>query len=253
MRAILGIGMTLVLVGNAQAGGYEMADLQALDKSGSYDELVQHLSDIAPSKRDKKWSELAERATSAQLAALKVTDQDPDGPLHTAENLLKSYPQLKQSKVFMSKRAETGLQSFKFNYSRYRHSSGDDEWIDKMMAFVKADDQTPDLPLRAAKLVISRLVPMCAYPFFKMVYDKGGPATCKDGDFQKTIVSAFEYGVWKAEITEIAQNKCWNEMKGPLVGELSKNKSEIYRRNICPVLKAKNGLPAAQKAECEEP
>jgi hypothetical protein len=243
----------VMTAGTAWAGGYEMADLQALEKQGSNMELVSHLGDIPPSKRDKKWNDMAERAATAWLASLKVSEDDTDQPLQAAEAVLRSVPMLGQSKVFMAKRAEMGLKSFQWNYSHYRHATGDDKWIDLMLEFVKADKVTPDLPMRAAKLVESRLVAQCAYPFFKMVYDKQGPSLCKDPGFQKMIVSAFGYGSWLKEITDIAQNKCWGDLKAPLVAELVATKSESYREHTCPVLKAKNAIPADHKADCEAP
>ena len=66
------------MAAGATAGSYEMADLQALDKQGQWDELLAHLNDIPPSKRDAKWEGLAERAVTGHLGAIKVEEQWPE-------------------------------------------------------------------------------------------------------------------------------------------------------------------------------
>ncbi len=222
----------------AAADKYEMADLEALEKQGSFEELLEHLEDIAPSKRNATWSGLAERAGAQVLAAMKLDEHSGEQALDLAEALLKRHPQLKQSKVFMGKRAEVGLAAFGFTYSQSRHSSGDDPWLDKMKEFVAADPLTADLPQRAAKKVQTLLVAYCAWPLWKMSVDKGA-SVCKDADFQKAIVSAFEHGLWKPEITAVASGKCWASLKAPLLAGLEKSEEDDFAETICPLLKAK--------------
>src|SRR5262249_5223040 len=53
---------------------YEMADLKALEKQGSFKELVDHLEDITPSKRDKEWEGLAERGGAGWLGTFDMKD-----------------------------------------------------------------------------------------------------------------------------------------------------------------------------------
>jgi hypothetical protein len=248
--------VSLVLVASvvgarASAKDYEMADLQALDKSSSWEELIVHLKDIPPSKRDGKWQTIAEHAGAGLLGSVKIGEHNPEEVLFVSERILGAYPVLKQSKVFMAKRAETGLQAFKWSYSNYRHSAGDDKWIDKIVEFVEGDDTTPDLALRAGKLIDSRLIPVCGFRLFKIALAKGGAAVCKDGDFQRTVVAAVEEGAWLAEATAIVKDKCWGELKGPLLAELEKNKSDNFRQHACPKLKANNALSKAQVTICD--
>lgn len=236
----------------ASAATYEMADLKALEKQGSWQELVEHLEDIPPSKRNADWQGIAERGCANYLGTFEIKeDRDAGPPLEVMAQLLKRYPLLKQSKLFMSKRAEVGLKSFQYSYSLFRHSRGDDKWLTGLEEFVQADTVTTDLPLRAAKLVTSRLVADTAFPFFKMALARSGKAVCKDPDFHKTVVATFDEGAWLQELTEIVQRTCWNEVKGPLLTELGKSESSSYREHVCPVLQAKNALNAEQKAKCE--
>jgi hypothetical protein len=233
------------------ADKYEMADLQALEKQSSWEELFDHLEDISPSKRDANWNGMAERASSHLLEAQKVDEHTAEGLLAAADRVLQRYRFLKQSKAFMAKRAEVGLKAFGYTYSNYRHSRGDDEWIDKMKEFVTADTVTADLPQQAAKKVQVYLVAYCAWPFWKMAMDRGA-VVCKDADFHKSIIAAIDDGVWKAETTDVAQNKCWSDLKAPLLAELDRGKSEGFKKNACPLLRAKSALSTAQTAKCNE-
>jgi hypothetical protein len=253
-RALLTAGLLLATSAEGWAAGYEMADLQALEKQGSWEELVAHLGDIPPSKRDAKWQGLAERGGAGWLGAIKVDEHHTREAMAVADRILELYPVLKQSKVFMAKRADVGLETFRWTYSDYRHSAGDDGWIDKMLEFVKTDTVTPDLAFRLGKLIDKRLIPVCGYRLFKIALDKQGPQVCKDADFQRTVVGAFEHGSWVQEVTDIAKNKCWGDLKGPLVAALNQNTKDAglsFRKSACPLLKEKNALGKAETQICE--
>lgn len=91
---------------------YTMEDLAALMEQESWEELLAHLHDIAPSKRKGKWLRWAEQAAMHELeAASKAVE--PMQAVAVADRLLKSVTPLKKSKKFMLKRAEVGLLGFK--------------------------------------------------------------------------------------------------------------------------------------------
>lgn len=235
----------------ARAESYTLADLQALEKQGGFEELVEHLGDVPPSKRDATWSGIAERAVVGWLGGAKLDDKSAPALLDKLEKLLQRFPQLKQSKPLMAKRAEVGLRAFDFTFGGSRHSAGDDPWLEKLREFVAADGGvTADLPQQAARHVQKRLVAYVAWPFWKTAIDRGA-AVCKDGDFQQSILGAVEESVWKSETEGVLANKCWNELKAPMVADLMKRSFE-YRKHACPILKAKNvTLSAEQAAKCD--
>lgn len=244
--------MLFLLLAVSVGATYEMADLKALEKQQSWAELVDHLGDVVPSKRDKEWEGLAERAGAAWLGTFDVKKpESAEAPIDAADGLIKRYPFLKQSKPFMGKRAEAALKGFAVSYQQYRHSSGDDAWLDKVRSFAESDTLTPDLPYRLAKeLVLGRLVAVTAFPLFKLSLDRGSKSVCKDADFHKALIGALEDGSWKKE-TEDLSGRCWDDFKGPLTSALAAAKTNAFRRNACPLLAAKNALPATQKDACE--
>jgi hypothetical protein len=239
--------LTLALAALTLNATYEMADLKALEKQGSFKELVDHLDDITPSKRDKDWEGIAERGATGLLGTFEVKDE---GPLDTADGLIKRYGFLKQSKVFMGKRAEVAFKAFKLTFGGSRHSTGDDPWLDRVRKFPETDSVTPDLPVRLAKeVVLGRLVPVTAFPLFKLAWDKGNRGLCKDSDFQKTMVDVLGDGVWKTEAAD-PRDKCWDDLKAPLAARLQKEGTSVFARNACPVFTAKGGIPTEGKAAC---
>ncbi|HEX2572197.1 MAG TPA: hypothetical protein VH877_21815 [Polyangia bacterium] len=252
IRPLLCLSLLVAGAHAAAAATYEMADLKALEKQGSWQELVEHLEDIPPSKRNAEWQGIAERGCTSYLGTFEIKeDRDAALPLEEMGRLLKRYAFLKQSRPFMAKRAEVGLKSFQYSYSLSRHNRGDDKWLTGLEEFVQADTVTTDLPLRAAKLVVSRLVADTAFPFFKMALARSGKAVCKEPEFHQTLVATLDEGVWLPEVTEIVQKTCWNEVKGPLLAALGKSESDSYREHVCPALQAKNALNAELKAKCE--
>ena len=243
--------MALCVCTISRADSYGVADLQALEKQGGFEELVDHLGDVAPSKRDATWSGLAERGVVGWLGGVKLDERSAPALLDKLDKLLQRFPQLKQSKPLMAKRGEVGLKAFDWTFGGSRHSAGDDPWLDKLREFVGADGGvTADLPQQAAHRVQKRLVAEVAWPFWKTAIDRGAQV-CKDGDFQQSILGAIEDGVWKSETESVLQNKCWNELKAPMTADLMKRSFE-YRKHACPILKAKNvTLSAEQAAKCD--
>ena len=181
--------LCLLLPLSASAATYELADLKALDKDQSWRELVDHLTDIVPSKRDAEWKAIAERACLGVLDPAEVKDvASSQRVLDQLDELMKRFGWLKDNKAFMSRRAEVGFKALGWTFSNSRHSSSEDPWLDRVKTFITADPVTADISLRGLKLITSRLVAVVAFPLVKPALAKGGKALCKDADVQKTLL-----------------------------------------------------------------
>lgn len=243
MRIALLVPLLLSL--SASAATYELADLKALDKDQSWRELVDHLNDIVPSKRDAEWKAIAERACTGVIDASEVKDPaSSQRVLDRIDELMKRYGWLKDSKPFMTRRADVGLKALGWTFQNSRHSSSDDPWFEALKTFVAADAVTPDLALRALKLTNTRLVAVVAFPFVKPVLSKGGKAACKDSDLQKTVVNAMTEGSWAAESKEIITT-CWDELKPIVIAEVTKpEQTRTIQLKLCPTLVEKKAADA---------
>jgi hypothetical protein len=239
--------LSLLIPLSASAATYEMADLKALDKDQSWRELVDHLLDIVPSKRDADWKAIAERACVGVLDPAEIKDEKSGArALEQIDELMKRFPWLKDSKSFLSKRAEVGFKAMGWTFSSSRHSSGDDPWMDRLKTFVAADNMTPDLPLRAIKLTNSRLVAVVAFPFVKPALAKGGKAACKDSELQQSILGAITEGSWATEAAEVTTT-CWDELKPLVIAETIKpEQTRTMQLKLCPVLDAKKAITTDQ-------
>ncbi len=229
---------TVVFLTALSAHAYEMADLEALQKQSAWEELVGHLGDIAPSKRDAKWLAIAEQASAEYLKAIDIDENSAQGAFYTSDDLVKRYPALKQSKRFLAARAEVGLKAFGFTYSNYRHSRGDDEWLVQIKKWVQADATTTDLPVRAAKKVQSRLMASVAWPLWKMAVDRGN-TVCADKEFQEAIIMAVGEKSWPDETKPVVE-KCWAELKAPVLKQVAASKDLNEVEAICALLKTKS-------------
>ena len=243
------------LRGLAFAGSYEMKDLEALEKQESWQEALDHLGDIAPSKRDKNWERIAERSVVAVMGTMDsskdVTGRGygsrlaPPRALAFADDFTVKYPAFKKSKAFMAARAEAAIKGFKYTFSNSSHNASDDPWLDQLKAFAQTDTTTPDLPLRIGKLVSGRLVAYIAIPFYKPALASNN-ALCKDADVKAAIVSAVTNNVWMDDGKQMA-DRCWSDVKGSIEAEVKKEDAEEPRKHACPVLAAHKMVPAECK------
>ncbi len=237
--------LCLLLSLSASAATYELADLKALDKDKSWRELVDHLNDIVPSKRDAEWKAIAERACTGVLDPSELKDAaSSQRSLDQMDELMKRYGWLKDSKTFLARRADVGLKALGWTYQSSRHSSGEDPWVDKLKAFVAADPLTPDVALRGIKLITSRLIAVVGFPLVKPAVTRGGKATCKDADVQQAILGALSEGSWKEEAAEMSTT-CWDELKPLVLAEVLKaDATRTLQLKLCPTLVEKKGLSA---------
>jgi len=224
----------------AFAHEYELKDLEALEKQESWQEAVQHLGDIPPSKRNDTWQRIAEKSGAGYLAS-----QEGRATLSIADDLVKRYPTLKKSKVFMAGRTDAGLKAFGKTYSDSRHASGDDPWLDSLKKFVEEDTVTADLPLRAGKLITSRLVAYIAVPFFKKAI-LANVGACKDADVKKSLVSALTDNVWTDDAKSLVEKSCFADVRGEMEAQLAKG-SDGLKTTACPIFAAKKVTVAACK------
>jgi hypothetical protein len=74
--------MVMLLPAGALTAPYLQKDLEALDRTGAWDELRAHLTDIPPSKRGPRWNEMAEHA------CLQSGDDDNYDRLESCARLL---------------------------------------------------------------------------------------------------------------------------------------------------------------------
>jgi hypothetical protein len=247
---VKGLALLVLLPFAASAATYEMADLKALESQQGWRELVDHLADIVPSKRDAEWKGLAERSLTALLDTLEVKDErKAQETLNTIDEQLKRWAWLKQSKPFLARRADVGLKAFAATFGSSRHSAGDDPWRERLKEFVAVDPITADLPLRAGKLITSRLVADAAIPFFRSAMAKTGKTLCKDADVQKALVASWLEATYRDDAAAMTDT-CFDELKPLLIAELPKASFSARKNSLCPYLLAKKLVPEDQKSKC---
>lgn len=249
LRRTLSVGLFAVLLAStsARAATYTMADLKALAQQESWEELYEHLEDVGPAQRNDEWKALGEKAIINLLGAIKIEpNYGFEHVIGILDGVQKRYPTIAKTKGFLNKRMEVGIEAFKKTYSNYRHSGYDDPWLMAIKKFVEADQVTPELPLRAAKMVSNLLIESTTVPLYVEAVKRQKDVACKDPALHAMVVevAADEDHVWGTEIASLVDDKCPAELRPALTKSLDTVKPE-EKVEICRVLKVKGPVPAA--------
>lgn len=244
---LMSLGM---LASCATPAPYPVEDFRALVKQESWRELLTSLSAVAPSKRDEQWGTFLGAAAAGELKNLDVP-QSPQAALSSADEFLRQHPLLKTSKVYMAQRAETGIEVLKLTYSSARHSSGDDEWLTRVKAFVEKDTITPQLAQRVAKeVVLSRLIPAVAFPLYQLAFTRDGDAVCDDPKLPAVMLDVVERGSWPDESKDVVAGRCFSQLKEPFREALAKGENRHLVKHACRLLAGRAELAELLATAC---
>lgn len=224
---------------------HSLADLQALEKSEQWEELLSHVEDIAPASRGTSWDAMLTRAATAYVGTLVGANDISAafGGFMMTEHLVGRYPQLRKSKGFMDKRAEVGEKMFP---KCFELSYSGEECVGMALDFVKVAGTDAKAKLAIAKIVSRNQNRYVAMPFFGAALAGSDNSACKDADFVLTTTAALglppEYDNAKAA-REIAADVCFAELEKPIVDELTgSDGGGYYKDNACAVLRKKGAV-----------
>jgi hypothetical protein len=228
-----------------------MDDLTALDKQGAWEELSQHLGDIPPSKRDGRWNEMLEHASTGVLVNSGKTDHS--NALAVAEDLLRSFPQLKKSQAFMHKRNELGLKGFE---SCFGWAGGIADCNQRLSAFLDADPGNHALAVAAAKMAMLHQTPYGTVVLWKQaVAGRKDAPECGEEGLGRAVLGALglppTYTNAK-EAKDLAANLCRGKLQPLMVAEFNRGgRNGYYTKNACEILKPAGVLSRLQASFCE--
>jgi len=231
---------------NAKEGSakeYGMADLKALSGKGQWEELIQHIEDVPPAKRNAEWDALLERAATELLT--QYSNSSGYAAFRSAELLVERYPTLTKSERFMTKRYAVSTTAFESCLSESYDGS---ECLRSMQDLLKVGSPPPDVAFKFGKLVRGKLNHHLAVPFFHRGL-QGKPANapeCADQDLGLAVKSglALPPAEESARLArDIAGERCFGVLESAIVAQLKAGGSDSFdAKNICEVLKAKGAL-----------
>ena len=221
---------------------YAMADLQALEKKGAWEELLAHAEDIPPAQRSAAWEKTVEKAAIGYLQQLGTDTAAFEG-VFTSQALLGRYPHLLKSSDFMAKRGEAGKAASAIclkNAYRGQHC------IDMMKDFLKTQNTAPETGFAFGKIVRLNQNAYVAVPFFRWALDqKKDAGPCADEDLSLAVVAGLglppDYDNAQAA-RHVAVGACWDQLKPAIRKELIASPTGYAKDNICAVLKSKGAL-----------
>lgn len=222
---------------------FSMADLKALEAKGQWRELVHHLGDVLPAKRDAAWDALLAKA-APELMAQSAKEKDAFEGFYTASRLVDTYPELTKNKAFMDKRLEVSKTAFRECFAQ---SSRGARCLKFAQEFVAAGENNPDASFAIAKVVRLGQNANVAIPFFQKGLEgrTAGDAACTDKDLKLSVLSALglppdndHAKVGRA----VATGVCFDVLRPAIEGQFKESSAGYYPENACSVLKAKSAL-----------
>lgn len=235
-------------------GSYPIKDLKALEAQGAYAELVQRMGDVAPSERNDEWKSITERGAGSYLETYELKDgRDGEQLLNASQELMKRYPHLKTSKVFLAKRAEAAIKAFALTYNSGSRSHSSESWIDQVVAFAHTDAVTPKLAERLAKeVVLGRLIPRTAFPLLKLAFERTGKEVCADKALHPVVTESLEDGAWLAEL-KVLLGTCWSDLKPSVLAKFATPDNEDFVKNTCATVASLPKAASDFKGKCPAP
>ena len=231
----------------ASENNYTMEDLKLLDKQESYQEILDHMNDIRPTKRTKEWTELVSRAVTKTLEKQLETG-DAYTALLWSEKMLDSIPALKESKAFMDLHNKAIIDG---SALCFRNSYDGVECTEKLSAIIQKDPKNKELAFEAGKLVRLNMHSSSAVPFFiQALKGRSDHKRCADPDVLLAIKAGMGLSDKNAKSArELGFSLCFNALKAQLLEDFygSNNYAVV---NYCDSLSEKKMLTEFQKAYC---
>ena len=254
---MLGVIVISLSVAAADDHKYTLKDLKALIAQKGYQEVLQHLDDVAPSDRSQEWVDVAGQAAAGYLA-----DAEDDQKLPMMVQFEKQYPTVLKSQAYARARLDAVPKAFGKCYehagSRYGGEASRLEGFDKCneigKKFIDSDPTNAALALAIAKVPARTSFPHKALPLFKIaitVAGKSSATVCKEPDLARGVINSLHFAGGKTlEETDEIATTCWASVKKPLIDELKKSESDSFKTNACALAGAQKDFGKDEKAAC---
>ena len=231
----------------AESKNYSMADLDALAKSKSFHELVEHLRDIPPAQRNAHWNSLVDQTATG----LMTEETDSVKKIRLASNLRKQFPRLENSPILGAKESFKELSDFELCYNTLDDDG--DYCTRQLRSFVQGQKKNGALAQKAGALVSRKMAAWVSLEFFRIGLEAGEKAICTDSSLANSVENGFNQteGEGLKNATTIARTYCWDNLKQQLVDALTSSNKD-YQKAICPIALEKNSLKGLREAKCKE-
>lgn len=225
---------------------YTLADLQKLYKDKSYKEGLAHMKDIAPTNRDKQWTDLLQNLATGYLSSLKNGKTNYKAMVFM-DQILDDHPSLSNAKEFMRMRAELGLEIYQvcFQYNDF-------ECYKEFISFVRRDSSNFDIKYKIAKEVRKRMSDAKSIPFFAEALKGQNKEYCKDEDLKLALKAGLSKDTNTEEAKsaqEVAFGECFQELISSIKEAIKE--SDNAKKLACKTMIKKNALSGIAKKKCQ--
>ena len=257
LAVFVGVIALSLSVASADDHKYTLKDLKALIAQKGYQEVLQHLDDVAPSDRNQEWTDIAGQAAAGYLA-----DAEDDQKLQLMMGFEKQYPALLKSSVYAKARLDAVPKAFGkcYEHAGSRHGGeasrleGYDKCIETSKKFIDSDPTNAALALALAKVPAHTSYPHKAIGLLKIALTMAGKSSatvCKEPDLPGAVINSLYFAGGKTleETNEVAV-ACWAAVKKPLFVDVKKSDSDSFKTNACAVASSQKDYGKDDKEAC---
>ena len=260
LAVFVGVVALSLSVASADDHKYTLKDLKALIDQKGYQEVLQHLEDIAPSERKQEWIDIAGQAAAAYLA-----DAEDAQKLGIMVQVEKQYPALIKSSAYTKARLDAVPKAFSKCYesagSRYGGQSerleGYDKCIEIGKKLIDSEPTNAALALAVAKAPARTSYPHKAVGLWKIAITMAGKSSatvCKEPDLARGVVNSLYFAGGKTlEETNDVATICWAAVKKPVFDDVKKkDASDSFKVSACALASAQKDYGKADAAACAD-
>lgn len=215
---------------------YTRADLEALAKSESWAELLEHATDVAPASRDAAWAALVLPAAKHALESAPAAEVLP-----TLERLTTRFPFLKTAVDFQAVRETRGLAALQ---SCFEASKTGAECLEKIEALAGGNSA---LTFKAAKVAMRGQFAYVPVTLFRKALESAAtPAQCEDDELGRCVKAALALPHGEARAADaraLLGGRCAKALIDFVEADLHDAKpGSDFARNACPAFKQAQAL-----------
>lgn len=244
------LGLSWVLIAVSASAGMTLEDLKALEKAGSFEELLVHAKDIPPPERDAAWKELVANAATKYLPTLS-SEGDPLRKTALAVEWQRAYPSLLESKPWRESLRKLAPQELSACFEQ----SFQGQRCAETYALLVGQTKDAELAYSGGRVTTLGQAPYFGVTLYALGFElQPEPARCHEEALQRATLAALDLPPdapqAKSAVT-LARTHCWEQLKDGITARLA-GAAGYFARNACPLALEKKAVKGLVARKCAE-
>lgn len=220
--------------------------IEIMVKKQEWNQSLFYLGNVVDADRGKRWQSLLVRTATETVKAEAKTDLSAG--LKAANDLLKKFPTLHSSPLFLRERESIILNGFEKCFTSGEKGS----CSKRLLEVLEEEKKNTEFAVKASELLTQHGEVQDALTAFRLAMtDTSIPIVCRNQKLQLLIAAALSGTATDAAAlaTDIVDRYCWYYIKDLILKALNANPSKTFQSRACGILKKKR-LGAERKKLC---